>query len=342
MLPESNMPNEFDLSLINALQLAPRATWAELAPVLDADPTTLARRWKRLEDEGLARIAAFPRRRVMARRHLSYVELSCRNGTVERVAAILAEDRDTLSIQFVAGSHQLMLTVVPGGGLADYLLNWVGGIPDVVSYRVHVVTEVPREAYLWQVRALSPGQRRRLRALSPAPRDSPGNERVTELDQGIVDLLCADARLGYQTIAERLEIAPTTAARRINRLLRDGLLGLRCDISRAHMGWPSAATLWGTVEPEVLDSVPDLGERIPEVRLCTTIAGPENTLFILWLRDAPDLTRVERRLLEELPGLRIADRRMTLRAFKFMGGVTDADQRFVRSVPVQLRSPGDP
>ncbi|MBB5495574.1 Lrp/AsnC family transcriptional regulator [Nocardiopsis metallicus] len=335
------MPNEFDLSLINALQLAPRATWAELAPVLDADPTTLARRWKRLEDDGLARIAAFPRRRVMARRHLSYVELSCRNGTVERVAAILAEDRDTLSIQFVAGSHQLMLTVVPGGGLADYLLNWVGGIPDVVSYRVHVVTEVPREAYLWQVRALSPGQRRRLRALAPARRDSPGNEHVTELDQGIVDLLCADARLGYQTIAERLEIAPTTAARRINRLLRDGLLGLRCDISRAHMGWPSAATLWGTVEPEVLDSVPDLGDRVPEVRLCTTIAGPENTLFILWLRDAPDLTRVERRLLEELPGLRIADRRMTLRTFKFMGGVTDADQRFVRSVPVQLRSPDD-
>ncbi|WP_247666237.1 Lrp/AsnC family transcriptional regulator [Nocardiopsis sp. B62] len=336
------MPNEFDLSLINALQLAPRAAWAELGPVLDADPTTLARRWKRLEDEGLARIAAFPRRRVMARRYLSYVELSCRNGSVERVAAALAEDRDTLSIQFVAGSHQLMLTVVPGGGLADYLLNWVGGIPDVVSYRVHVVTEVPREAYLWQVRALSPGQRRRLRALSPTVRDPGGSERVTELDQSIVDLLCADARLGYQAIAERLDIAPTTAARRINRLLRDGLLGLRCDISRAHMGWPSAATLWGTVEPEVLDGVPDLGERIPEVRLCTTIAGPENTLFILWLRDAPDLTRVERRLLEELPGLRIADRRMTLRTFKFMGGVTDSEQRFVRSVPIQLRSPEDP
>lgn len=336
-MPESSTPNEFDLTLINALQLAPRATWAELGPILDADATTLARRWKRLEDSGLARIAAFPRRRVMARRHLSYVELSCRNGTVERVAAVLAEDRDTLSIQFVAGSHQLMLTVVPGGGLADYLLNWVGGIPDVVSYRVHVVTEVPREAYLWQVRALSPDQRRRLRALSPARRDPVGNERVTELDQSIVDLLCADARLGYQTIAERLDVAPTTAARRINRLLRDGLLGLRCDISRVHMGWPSAATLWGSLEPEVLDGVPDLGERIPEVRLCTTIAGPENTLFILWLRDAPDLTRVERRLLEELPGLRIADRRMTLRTFKFMGGVTDAAQRFVRSVPVQLR-----
>ncbi|MEE2035934.1 Lrp/AsnC family transcriptional regulator [Nocardiopsis sp. CT-R113] len=341
-MPESTTPNEFDLSLVNALQMAPRATWAELSPILEVDPTTLARRWKRLEEEGLARIAVFPRQRVMARRNLSYVELSCRNGTVERVAAALAEDRDTLSIQFVAGSHQLMLTVIPGAGLADYLLNWVGGFPDVVSYRVHVVTEVPREAYLWQVRALSPRQRSRLRSLAPAVSPRPDEDRVTPLDQRIIDLLCDNARLGYQQIAEHLDIAPTTAARRVNRLLRQSLVGLRCDISRARMGWHAAATLWGTVDPRVLEGARDLGERIPEVRLCTTIAGPENTLFILWLRNAPDLTRVERQLLEELPGLRIADRRMTLRTFKFMGGVMDGDQRFTRSVPVQLVPAGAP
>lgn len=341
-MPESNTVNEFDLSLVNALQLAPRAAWSDLAPILDADPTTLARRWKRLEEAGLARITAFPRRRVMARRHTSYVELSCRNGTVEQVAAALTEDRDTLSIQLMAGSHQLMLTVVPGSGLADYLLHRIGGLPDVVSYRVHVVTEVPQEAYLWQVRALSPEQRRRIRALAPGSRPDAATERVTETDQRIVDLLCHDARLGYQGIAEPLGITPTTAARRLNRLLREGLLGLRCDISRPHMGWNAAATVWGTVDPLVLEKAQDLGERIPELRLCTTIAGPENALIILWLRNTTDLTGVERRLLAELPGLRISDRRMTLRTFKFMGGVMDADQRFVRSVPVDLRFPGDP
>ncbi|WP_017616127.1 Lrp/AsnC family transcriptional regulator [Nocardiopsis salina] len=338
-MPESTIPDELELSLVNALQIAPRATWAELAPVLDVDPTTLARHWRRLESEGLARIAAFPRRRLMARRNVGYLELSCRNGTVEHVAGILAEDPDTLSIQFVAGSHQLMLTVVPGAGMADYLLSRIGGIPEVVSYRVHVVTQVPREAFRWQIRALSPAQRRALQALAPRDRADATSERVTGLDQRLVDLLCFDARMGYQTIAEHLDIAPTTAARRLNRLLRAGLLGLRCDISRQHMGLPSAATLWGTVEPEVLDRADNLGERIPELRLCTTIAGPENALFILWLRDAPDLTRVERELLAELPGLRIADRRMTLRTFKFMGGVMDSDQRFARSVPFLLGAP---
>ncbi|WP_020380030.1 Lrp/AsnC family transcriptional regulator [Nocardiopsis potens] len=329
--------HEFDLSLINALQLAPRAAWSDLAPILDADATTLARRWRRLEESGLARITVFPRERLTTRRNMAYLELTCRNGTVEQVASALAEDPGTLSIQFTAGSHQLLLTIAPGQGMAEYLMDWIGAFPDVVSYRVHMVTRVVSEAHRWQVRALSPEQRRRLRALAPRTEEADGDDRVTGLDQRIADLLCTDGRMGYQRIAERLDIAPTTAARRLNRLIRSGIIGLRCDIARAEMGWPTAAVLWGTVDPQVLERAEDLGERVPELRLCSTIAGPENTHFIVWLRTVPDLTRVEHRLLEALPGLRIADRRMVLHTFKFMGNVMDREQRYVRTVPLRLR-----
>ncbi|WP_420158796.1 Lrp/AsnC family transcriptional regulator [Nocardiopsis sp. CNT-189] len=331
--------HEFDLSLINALQLAPRAAWSDLAPILDADATTLARRWRRLEESGLARITVFPRERLTTRRNMAYLELTCRNGTVEQVASALAEDPGTLSIQFTAGSHQLLLTVAPGQGMADYLMDWIGAFPDVVSYRVHMVTRVVSEAHRWQVRALSPEQRRRLRGLSPRTEEDGGDDRVTELDQRIADLLCTDGRMGYQRIAERLDIAPTTAARRLNRLIRSGIIGLRCDIARAEMGWPTAAVLWGTVDPQVLERTEDLGERVPELRLCSTIAGPENTHFIVWLRTVPDLTRVEHRLLEALPGLRVSDRRMVLHTFKFMGNVLDRAQRYVRTVPLRLHLP---
>jgi len=337
-MQESSALHEFDLSLINALQLAPRAAWSDLAPILDVDATTLARRWRRLEEAGLARITVFPRQQLTTRQNMAYLELTCRNGTVEQVASALAEDPGTLSIQFTAGSHQLLLTVAPGQGMADYLMNWIGAFPDVVSYRVHMVTRVVSEAHRWQVRALSPEQRRRLRALAPRTEcaKEAGGDRVTGLDQRIADLLCTDGRMGYQRIAERLDIAPTTAARRLNRLIRAGIIGLRCDIARAEMGWPTAAVLWGTVDPQVLERAEDLCEQVPELRLCSTIAGPENTHFIVWLRTVPDLTRVERRLLEALPGLRIADRRMVLHTFKFMGNVLDAAQRYVRTVPLRL------
>lgn len=337
-MQDSTTPNEFDLSLINALQLAPRASWTDLSPILEADPTTLARRWRRLQDDGLARVTAFPRPSVMARLNMAYVELSCRNGTVEEVASVLGEHPDTLSIQFIAGSHQLLLTVVPGAGLADYLLSWIGGFPDVISYHVHVVTGMPYEAQNWQVGALSPGQRRELRALVPPVEPRPDSDHITELDQRIIDLLCNDGRVGYHVIAERLGIAPATAARRLNRLLREGILGLRCDISRSAMGWPVAAVLWGSAGADALERARDLGERIPEVRLCSTLAGPENTHLVVWLRSAADLIRVERRLLDEMPGLRIADRRVILRTFKFMGGIVDAEQRFTRTVPLRPRA----
>ncbi|WP_067972274.1 Lrp/AsnC family transcriptional regulator [Nocardiopsis trehalosi] len=333
--------NETDLELINALQLAPRASWAELAQVLDVDATTLARRWRRLEDAGLVRITAFPRQETLSRMNMAYLELTCRNGRVIEVATALAEDPGTLSIQFTAGTYHLLLTVIAPQGLSDYLLTWIGGFADIVGYRAHVVTGVLFEAHRWQVRALSPDQRRRLTALNAADRGGPPAEgRVTELDQRLLTHLCGSGRAGYHELAELAGVSATTAARRLNRLLRGGIIGLRCDIARADLGWPVAAVLWGSVDPRVLDRArTDLGERVPELRLCSTIAGPENTHFIVWLRAAPDLQRVEQRLVEELPGLHIADRRVVLRTVKFMGNVMGPDERYVRTVPLRLLPP---
>ncbi|MFC3996614.1 Lrp/AsnC family transcriptional regulator [Nocardiopsis sediminis] len=330
--------DELDLALINALQIAPRASWSELSHTLDVDATTLARRWHHLEDSGLARITAFPRRAYLGRVHMAYLELTCRNGTVLDVATALAEDPSTLSIQFTAGTSHLLLTVASVQGLSDYLLNWIGGFEDVVAYRMHVVTGILFEAHRWQVRALAPEQRRRLLALTGADSGAPVPEgRITELDQRLLDRLCGDGRAGYQALAAALGVSPTTAARRLNRLLRGGIIGLRCDIARTELGWPAAAVLWGSVDARVLERArADLGTRIPELRLCSTIAGPQNTHFIVWLRSTADLQRVEQRLVEELPGLHIADRRMVLRTVKFMGNVLDSTERYVRAVPLRL------
>ncbi|GAB3481797.1 Lrp/AsnC family transcriptional regulator [Nocardiopsis coralliicola] len=338
-MQESGTAGELDLSLINALQLAPRAPWSELAPILDVDATTLARHWRRLEADGLARITLFPRAQTMAQHNMAYVELTCRNGTVEQVASQLSAGSATLSIQFTAGSHQLLLTVAPRRGLADYLLNWIGTFPDILSYRVHTVTHLFSEADQWQVRALSAEQRRRLCALAPPAPEEASGTRLTGLDRRIVELLCVDGRASYGKIAQQLGIAPTTAARRLNRLLRGGIVGLRCDIARSVLGWPTGAVLWGSMAPQELARTRELGKRIPELRLCSGIAGPENTHFIVWLRSVADLTRVERRLQEELPGLVISDRRMVLRVFKLMGAVMDPDEHYTDAVPLRLGVP---
>jgi hypothetical protein len=68
---------EEDRLLVDALQIAPRASWAAIGEVIGMAPITAARRWQRLADNGTAWVTAAP---GMAFRHaqcLAYVELTC-------------------------------------------------------------------------------------------------------------------------------------------------------------------------------------------------------------------------------------------------------------------------
>ena len=46
--------SEQSLELLNALQIAPRATWRQLAGVLGSKPSTLSQRWDDLRSRGVA------------------------------------------------------------------------------------------------------------------------------------------------------------------------------------------------------------------------------------------------------------------------------------------------
>lgn len=336
-MQDSSLPDEFDLELINALQLAPRATWSQLAAVLEADATTLSRRWRRLTKDGIARVIVYPRQGAWSEPPMSYVELMCRNGTVRHVAAALAEDPGTLSIQFAAGSHQLMLTVSEAWGLSGYLLDWIANFPDVIAYRTHVVTGVPFEASRWELRALSSNQRRRLRELRPIAPKPATPTRLGDVDHALIAALSSDGRATYSELADVTGVSATTAQRRLNILQRNGVIGLRCDVARAELGWPVSAMLWGSSDAKVLERVaPDIGERVPELRFCSTMAGPDNTHLVLWLRSITDLQRVEHKIVDELPGLRIGDRRVVLRTMKLMGQVLDHTGRHDHTVPLRL------
>ena len=70
--------DEVDLALVNALQLQPRAPWALVGDVLGINPVTAARRWARLESEGLAWISAYPP--ITPHQANAFVEIACEPG----------------------------------------------------------------------------------------------------------------------------------------------------------------------------------------------------------------------------------------------------------------------
>ncbi|NED98671.1 Lrp/AsnC family transcriptional regulator [Phytoactinopolyspora halotolerans] len=337
-MQDSNVIGELDLEITNALQLAPRVSWTDLGHVLNAEPTTLARRWQRLLDDGVARITVVPGRHTVTELLSAYVDLRCANGAVTEVARILTDHPEVLSIHHTAGSAQLMIVLSGGPRLPDYLLTRLGGIPGILEYAVHIVPDLLFETHRWHARALTADQQARLRELNAIGGTvSAGRRPRTEVDQQIIAKLCMNGRASQQELGAAVGLSAPAVARRLRRLLRDGVIRLRCDVARPRLGLPSAAFLRGMVDPRELSAAQQrLGDRVPELRLITALAGSSNAQLSVWLRSAADLFRVEERLNRELPSLTVKDRVLVLRTMKLMGHVFDDSQRYVRTVPLRI------
>ena len=88
-----------DERLIDAMQLAPRASWAALGQVLGVSAATAARRWQRLADEGVAWVTAGPGVAVSNARCLAYAEVVCQPDTRFSVASRLARDPPAVTVE---------------------------------------------------------------------------------------------------------------------------------------------------------------------------------------------------------------------------------------------------
>jgi DNA-binding Lrp family transcriptional regulator len=331
---ESSMISEEDLALVHALQVRPRAGWAELGEVLGCTPATAARRWERLADAGAAWVAAVPGPRCTA--FTAYVGLRCSAGTREEVAAALAADPEAVTVEITAGSHDLLVEVITADltSFGRYLLDRVERLPGVTGATVAIATNVVTEGSRWRLDALAPGQSS---ALVPSDgTDQPGRPTgrpLTELDHRLLIGLGEDGRRTWHHLAQQTGTSAATARRRTEHLLAGGEAALRCDIAAPLFGRPVTVSLWAQVPARELSAVARHLATIPSVRFVATTAGQHNLLVTLWLRAAEDVHRVEAELAARHPAVTVVDRTVALRAAKRMGRVLDASGRGVTVVP---------
>lgn len=142
--------------------------------------------------------------------------------------------------------------------------------------------------------------------------------------------------MSLSELAETLDVSVNTASRRLNRLLESGRLVLRCDLARSLSGSPVAVTFFGSVAAEHLDSTAKELAKLPEIRQCLGLAGPQNLIATVWVSSLVDAQALEVRLAAALPHLRIADGAVALRAVKLMGRLLDPDGRAIGFVPMNL------
>lgn len=128
-----------DRRLLHALQIEPRASWNVLAPVVGVDASTLARRWARLNDEGIAWITGHP-----MRGQLALIEIDCELTHLEAITNELRHDPCVYVLDFSSGSRDLLaLVVLPDlPALSEYAVGRLGMLAGIRTIRTHLANEV--------------------------------------------------------------------------------------------------------------------------------------------------------------------------------------------------------
>ncbi|WP_432540434.1 Lrp/AsnC ligand binding domain-containing protein [Kineococcus sp. SYSU DK002] len=348
------MLSEADLELVEALQIAPRASWVQLGEVLDRSPASLARRWQRLESTGRAWTALVPSARALEEMALTHVQVRCRPGQVQRVARDLAEDQQVLTVHSITGDYDVLLLLRTDGAasLERYLGERIGSLPGVVRQRALPVLRPVRHGSTWRLGTLDPQQRRRLREAAPPP-PAPG-ARPAPFDERVVAALTVDGRVTATELQERLRdegdgarSSLSTVRRDLARVLRSPAVTVRCEVSAPEAGWPMAGVLWCRLPAARLselaagawDDGTEFGAGLPEARSCTVVAGSVNLHLTVWLRGMSHLQAIEHRLAALEPALEVVDRSVVLSSLKRMGALLE-DGRRVRAVPTALLGGG--
>ncbi|KQX56957.1 MULTISPECIES: Lrp/AsnC family transcriptional regulator [unclassified Streptomyces] len=332
--------DELDLSLVNTLQIDPRAPWSRIGRALDLDPVTVARRWSRLTGTGVAWITAQPGRAQVSQGCLAFVEVDCQAGRTLDVANTLAQWPHVLTVDHTSGGRDLLLTVSTPtlASLSRYLLERLGSLPGISATRTQLGTHVFTHATDWRLRALDPRQRAHITAERP-PRSPSTAQTLTARDRLLIVRLGADGRTSLTDLAEELGVGITTVRNRLALLIANEDLELRCEVAQPLCGWPISTTIWAQAQIEDRDALNRLLATVPEIRACIGLAGgTANLLISVWLRSLPDIRGLEARLTGALPQLKVLDQAVSMRFVKRMGRILDPAGRSVSTVPMDIWS----
>ncbi|GAA2092365.1 Lrp/AsnC family transcriptional regulator [Brevibacterium salitolerans] len=307
--------------IIHALQVNPRAQWSELAPVLGAAPTTLARHWDRLRAEGLAWTTAFLPSGIGA-----LIDISCEPRHVAGAMTALSEFPELITIDHTAGQRDIIATAMTRSHqeVGALVTRRIGAIPGVLRTQTHFVTAMHVEASVWRMRALSASEQARVPLPRPPRRRAP---RLTapEVEAALREELPRDARVPVSRIAQAHGLSEQRVADGLARMLADGDLILRTDVARPVTGWPVYTWYFVSAPAALIPRMATLLRQVPEVRTAMSVASEHNLIMAVWLRDLSEVSRFEAAVEAALRGARIRDRGVVFSTAKHMGHHLDAN-----------------
>ncbi|MEV0766166.1 Lrp/AsnC family transcriptional regulator [Nocardia sp. NPDC050435] len=321
--------DEQDLALIHALQICPRGSWSELASILRSTPTTLAKRWARLTESGLAWITAYPHPATMPNHVVALLEIEAPTPTLDHIAGLLTAERRAVHVTYYARGC-LMITVI-AASLEDFgqLLHGDLATMSGVNTTSHIVTRSHVEASRWRLNALDPAEIERLRRLnmSLSHLGTAAMRALSPAELPIAEALVRDGRASAKTVAEQIGKPDSTVRRHMGALLRSRALSFRCEIAQPMTRWPVTATFWCRAPAADRQDLLDQLRWEPRLRTCMSVAGRANFVVTIWIESISEILSFQEWLEARMPAGEILDTSIVVKAKKRMGWILEPDGR---------------
>jgi DNA-binding Lrp family transcriptional regulator len=340
---KTNQLDEVDRQLVHALMLAPRASFRQLAGVLEVSDQTVARRYRRLaETAGLRVFGLIDAPRAGWVNWL--VRLQTAPGSAQRIADSLAQRPDTRWVRLYSGGAELVFSLQarsPEQRNTLFLRGLPGSRHVTTITAQSVLHEFTPVAYVGYANALSPAQLAALHQTEPdlqpeqeqdpelsEPMSAPGagHARIPAgaamlraEDDLLIDELARDGRTPVADLAAATHWHESTVRRRIEELRQAGLLYFDLDIDDTVLGVNSNVMLWLKVEPASLDAAGRAVAGHPEVPFAVATTGPTNLTVSAVFRDNRHLYRYLTTRLADLPGLQSVETTPMITTVKRVG-----------------------
>lgn len=324
---ESQSPlSDEDFELISALQIAPRAKWSELGPILGRHPSTLSARWERLRAQNLVwclgHLGGRPGLNCAA-----LIEVEADPARMEETQRALCALPEVQSVDGATRHADFRLTCLSPDWLtmSREVLPLISATPGVLRIKVSVCTKIYTSAEHFHFDALNKQQERELRKLAPVAH--PQRTIVPDALWPCLDVLQRDGRATAKQIAEVTGQHPATVARMLRRALESGMLFVRCELATNFSGEPLLVQWFARVSRDAIDAVADYLMTMRNLRLCVQTTGEANLIFNMQVRDPVDIAQIEHQLMSAFPHIDILETCVGIRSFKRMGWILDAEGR---------------
>nr|WP_232328562.1 AsnC family transcriptional regulator [Kibdelosporangium sp. MJ126-NF4] len=313
--------DEIDRTLIHALEVDGRAPFSRIGEVLGLSDQTVARRYRRLRAESIARVAGqtAPWRVGQVR---WYLRVRVEPSVAVSVANALARRPRTYWVKLNSGGTEI--TCVIQSASADeqdnLLLQQLPRTPRVIDVTAHSVLNVFFDVdgvHPSLLNALTPDQVAALRPAPPPPLSTTDEVvRLDDADNRMLTILEQDGRAGFAELAKATGWSESTVRRRLDFLRDCGALYFDVDMDAAALGFGCVTQMWLSVSPAEIHRIGETLASHQESAFVAALTGTANIGATVVCRDVPAFYRYLTTKVASLKGIRQIETAPVIRTVK--------------------------